>query len=82
MDTDGDGTYDLYVESVTRYGAVTALTLRLRAGPSMKAKVLDGIPAKEVLHVWGRSGSWLAVDRPAGGVGFVHSRWVRMAPVS
>ena len=82
FDSDGDGTNDVFVESVTRYGAVVAFTLRLRQGPSLKAKVLDTIPAKEQLYVFGRSGDWLAVDRPGGGTGFVHKGWVKLATVA
>lgn len=78
FDTDGDGTNDVFVESVTRQGVVTAFRLRLRSGPALTAAPIDLIPAREQLYIFGTSGSWLAVDRPGGGTGFVHRSWVRM----
>ena len=82
FDTDGDGTNDAHVESVTRHGAVTAFGVRLRRGPAMGAPLPGNVPAGEVLYVFGRSGAWLAVDRPGGGTGFVHRSWVREVRVT
>lgn len=48
----------------------------------MGAPLPGNVPAGEVLYVFGRSGAWLAVDRPGGGTGFVHRSWVREVRVT
>jgi hypothetical protein len=82
LDLDGDGINETYVESITRHGVVTASWLNVRARPAFGSARLDAFPAGTKLYVFGRSGHWLAVERPGGGIGFVHQTWVRTAAVA
>jgi hypothetical protein len=82
LDLDGDGINDTYVESITRHGVVTAGWINVRARPAFSSARLDAFPAGTQLYVFGRSGPWLAIERPAGGIGFVHQHWVRTAAVA
>jgi hypothetical protein len=67
---------------MTRHGVIATTKLDVRQGPSYKTKVVDRVPAKEVLYVFGRSGNWLVVERPGGGTGFVPKRLVKLAAVA
>ncbi len=80
LDTDADGVNDLYVESVTVTGLVTASTLNVRQAPSMSASVLGGLPRGEQIDVFGKVGHWYAIHH-GGGVAFVHRSWVRQRAV-
>jgi hypothetical protein len=82
LDLDGDGVNDTYVESITRHSVVTAWRLSVRARPSGSSARLESLAAGTSVYAFGRSGPWLAIERPAGGIGFVHQAWVRTAAVA
>jgi hypothetical protein len=81
LDLDGDGVNDTYVESITRHSVVMAWRLNVRARPSGTSARLESLPAGTSVYAFGRSGPWLAIERPVGGIGFVHQAWVRTKPV-
>lgn len=81
LDTDGDGVNDLYVESITITGLVTASRLNVRQQPSLSATVVGRLPRAEQVEAFGRVGRWYAIHH-GGGVAFVHRSWVRQRAVA
>jgi hypothetical protein len=81
VDLNGDGVNDFFVESVTRHGVVAVRAASIRSRPDLRSAKLDAVKAGDELYVFGRTGSFRAVERPSGGIGFVHEGWVRRKPV-
>ncbi len=81
LDLDGDGAPDIYVESITRRGLVTATWLNVRQRPELSAPRIDVIPRGSGVEVFGEVGRWYAVNL-RGRVGFVHRNYLRQRSVA
>jgi hypothetical protein len=79
VDLDGDGVNDFWVEPMTRRGATTARSLRVRERPDLSANVLDALPRGAHVDVIGKSGDWYAIEYRGRRTAFVHQDWVRLA---
>ncbi|MFN6514261.1 MAG: SH3 domain-containing protein [Nostoc sp. CreGUA01] len=80
VDLDRDGVNDFYVEPMTRQGAITAHSLRVRQRPGTTEPILSALPENRQIFVIGQSGDWYAIEYNHG-TAFVYKRWVRLQRV-
>ena len=76
VDLDGDGTADIYVESLTRRSMVTASWLNVREKPDATSARFESMPTGRLVTVIGQTGDWYAVEVKSR-IGFSAKRYLK-----